>query len=231
MSEPVNGTNVMLYYHRVSDDTDVPFACARQCVLNITPSFTNVTNQSSAWYKEVKRDISEWGVSVDGLTILSNYSYLFLTDLEQARTTILIKFVVDNGADGLVIYAGNVYPGPFTLTGNYNEASVYSVQLVGTGAYNSTGTSVTPGGVVIEGGSVTRFEATVVTSGLTFVISATIGANVITQFDRGGSNVTKIIYSGSPVGNEVKFDTVTGTFTVAVGNEWVASEEVSGNFK
>ena len=231
MSQPVNGTNMMLYYHDVDTDTDIPFACARECAMTITPTFKDVTDYTSAFFKKVKPDIAEWGITVNGLIILSNYSYLFMTDLQLARTSILVKFVVDNGADGLVIYAGSVYMGQITLTGNYNSEGVYSAQLVGTGAWNSTGTQVTPTGIVVQGGTVTRFEATKSGTGTTIVISATIGASVITVFARGTAGTPKIIYTGSPTGDQILFTTSTGTFTAPSDNPFLDTEELWGNFK
>lgn len=230
MSNPVLGTNMMLYYHDVDTDTDIPFACAKNCVFSITPSFKDVTDYQSAFYKKVKPDIAEWGISGDGLVILSNYSYLYLTTLQQSRASIIVKFVIDNGTDGLVIYAGSVYIGQIQITGNYNEQGMYSFNLIGTGPWNSTGTQVTPTGIVVEGGSVTRFEYTVNSTGTVITISATIGANTIVQLDRGGSNVVELIFAGTPTGNQVLW-TSDGKFTVATGNEWLASEQLSGLFK
>lgn len=230
MSNPVKGKDMMLYYHDVATNTDIPFACSKNCTMNITPTFKDVTDYTSAFFKKVKPDIAEWSISVDGLIILSNYSYLFMTDLQLSRASILVKFVVDNGADGLVIYAGSVYMGPINLTGNFNEAGMYSVQLVGTGAYNSTGTQVTPTGVLIQGGVPTRFEGTSASESTTLVIASTIGASFILEFNRGGSNATQIIYSGTPTGQQIKFDTTTGTFSTATDNPFAAGEEISGDF-
>lgn len=230
MSNPVKGTDIMLYYHDVGTDTDIAFACAKNCALTITPTFKDVTDYTSAFFKKVKPDIAEWSVSVDGLIILQNYSYLFMTDLQQSRESILIKFVVDNGADGLVIYAGSVYIGGITLTGNFNEAGMYSTTLIGTGAYNSTGTQITPTGILVQGGVPTRFEGTSASESTSIVIASTIGASTILEFNRGGSNTTQIIYAGTPTGQQIKFDTTTGTFSTATDNPFAAGEEVSGDF-
>jgi len=227
----VNGTNVMLYYHDAENNKDIPFACAKNCAFTINPTFRDVTSAASAFFKQVIPDIAEWSISIDGLVTLSNYSYLFLTDLQQARTSILIKFVVDNGPDGLVIYSGMAYPGPFTLTGNYNDAAMYNVTMVGTGAYSSTGTTVTPTGVVISGGTVTRFEYTVPADSATITIAATIGASAIIAFDRGTANSPTIKYTGSATGDEVVFNTGGGTFTVATDTPFLAGEKISGSFK
>ena len=226
----VNGTNVMLYYHDEGTNTDIPFACAKNCAMSINPSFRDVTSATSAFAKQVIPDIYEWSVSIDGLVTLSNYGYLFLTDLITSRLSILIKFVVDNGPDGLVIYSGQAYPGQFTLTGNYNEAAMYQVTMMGTGAYNSTGTTITPSGVVIEGGTVTRFEYTVPSDGATITIAATIGASAITVFARGTAGEPTIKYTGSPTGDEIKFTTGTGTFEAASDTPFLAGEKISGSF-
>lgn len=230
MSKPVLGNDVVLYKHNVTENTDVPFACAAECSMTITPSFKDVTDYASAFFKKTKPDIAEWSVSIQGLIILSNYSFLFLTSLQLSRESILMKFVVDCGADGLVIYAGNCYVGTIQLAGNFNEVATYTAQLVGTGAYNSTGTQVTPTGILVSGATPTRFQGAAVSDSVDLVVTSTIGASRILEFNRGGSNTTQIIYSGTPVNNQIKFTTATGTFTASADNPFVATEEVSGDF-
>ncbi len=227
----VTGQDVQLYYHDSDTDTDIVFACARGCVMNINPNFKNVTDYASAFAVKNKRDSYSWGVSIDGLLTLENYSYLFLTDLIQSRESILIKFVVDNGAGGLVIYSGLVFPGPFTATGNHGEVATYSVQLVGTGPYNSTGTQVTPTGILVEGGSVTRFEYTVPVEGTSITVPGLIGASAITVFARGTAGEPTIIYAGTPAGDEIKFTTSTGSFTSGNDTPFLAGEKIWGNMK
>lgn len=231
MSLPVNGTDIMLYYHDVATDTDIPFACAKTSFFEISPTFKNVTDYASAFFIKQKPDIASWQMGVSGLVILSNYSYLFISDLITARTSILVKYVIDNGADGLVIYAGSCYPAQLRIDGNYNEAAIYTCTLVGTGAFNSTGTTVTPIGVVITGGTVTRFEYTVPADGVTITIGATIGASVITVFARGTAGEPTIIYTGSPTGDEVKFTSSTGVFEVGIDTPFLAGEKIWGNMK
>ncbi len=227
----VTGQDVQLYYHDVDTDTDIVFACARSCTMNINPNFKNVTDYASAWYQKVKRDLTTWGVNIEGLLTLENYSYLFLSNLEASRETILIKFVVDNGAGGLVIYSGLVYPGPMGFTANNNEIGTYSVQLIGTGPYSSTGTQVTPTGILVEGGSVARFEYTVPVDGTSITVPGLIGASVITIFARGTAGEPTIIYAGTPAGDEIKFTTSTGSFTSGNDTPFLAGEKIWGNYK
>lgn len=231
MSEPVNGTNIMLYYHDVDTDTDIPFACARTSSFEIQQTFKNVTSYTSAFFTQIKPDVCSWNMGVEGLTILSNYSYLFISDLILARTPILVKYVIDNGTDGLVIYAGSCYPNGLRVTGNYNEASVYSTTLLGTGAFNSTGTQVTPGGIVVEGGATLRYEKTVASENVTISVSELVGVAQVLTVDRGAANVTQIIYTGSPTGGQILVNLSAGTLTASADNPFLAGEEISGLYK
>lgn len=230
MSQPVNGTDILLYYHDTGTDTDIPFACGRINDFNINPTFKNVTDYTSAFFGKVKPDIISWSTGIEGIVILSNYSYLFITTLILARTPILIKYVVDNGSDGLVIYSGSCYPSEFKLSAPYNAEATYTTTLVGTGAFSQSGTQVTPGGIVISGGVPTRYQGASVSESTTLVISATIGCSAILEFNRGASNTTKIIYAGTPAGSEILFTIATGTFTAPSDNPFLAGEEVSGDF-
>lgn len=231
MSEPVNGTDVILYKHDDDTDTEIPFACARACSMTITPSFKDVTDYTSAFFRKVKPDIAEWNISIEGLVILSNYSFLFLTTLQLARTAILVKFVVNCGDDGLVIYSGNAYIGGITLTGNFNEISTYSAQLIGSGAYNQSGTQVTPGGIIVEGGVTSRYEYTVVSGNVTITVLELLGVTEVLTVDRGAANITQIIYGGTPTGNQILVSLAAGTLTTSADNPWLATEEVSGLYR
>jgi len=98
----------MLYWHRtdVEPEVDVAFACSTNCAFNVSVDQKEVTSQSSAWFREYKNDVATWTVTCDGLIILNGFSYLFMLEKQLSRTPIEIKFVVDNGADGLTIING-----------------------------------------------------------------------------------------------------------------------------
>ncbi len=100
----VIGNNVMLYWHRtdVDPEVDVAFACSTNCTFNVNVDQKEVTSQSSAWFREFKNDVASWSVTCDGLITLTGFSYLFMLDKQLTREPIEVKFVVDNGVDGLV---------------------------------------------------------------------------------------------------------------------------------
>ena len=145
MADNIQGKNIMLYYHEAPseeypDGRDIPFACSTNCTFNVQVGQKEVTSQTSAWYKEYKNDIASWSVNCDGIVTLDNYGYLFLLHQQQNRTPISIKFVVDNGVDGLVIISGICNLTSFQMNGPYKDIATYSVSLQGTGAYGTTGT-------------------------------------------------------------------------------------------
>ena len=211
MADKVQGKNIILYYHDTITNTDIPFACSTNCTFNVQVDQKEVTSQTSAWYKEYKNDIASWNISCDGIVTLDNYGYLFLLQQQQNRETILVKFVIDNGLDGLVIISGNCNLTNLQINGPFKDIATYSCSLQGTGAYGTSGTSITPGGVVIVGGSV--YDKQYVASGAETTITWTdmIGKTCL-YVSRGGVDVREIVSSGA-TGEQVAWNTTTGVLT------------------
>lgn len=209
----VIGKNVMLYYHRTEDDTDVAFACSTNCNFNVTVDQKEVTSQSSAWFREFKNDVATWSVTCDGLITLSGFSYLFMLDKQLAREPIEIKFVVDNGIDGLVIINGICNISSLSINAPYKDVATYNISLQGSGAYNTTGTQVDPEGVIIVGANPVKTKGYTASGGETSITFAdTIGYNCL-YVSRGGVDAQNILTSGVPTGDDVKFVSATGVLT------------------
>lgn len=211
MANKVDGKNIILYYHDTLTDTDIPFACSTNCVFNVQVNQKEVTSQTSAWYKEFKNDIASWTINCDGLVTLDNYGYLFLLQQQQNRETILVKFVIDNGIDGLVIISGNCNLTNLQINGPFKDIATYACSLQGTGAYGTSGTSITPGGTVIVGGTV--YDKQYVAAGAETTITWTdmIGKTCL-YVSRGGVDVREIVGSGA-TGEQVAWNSVTGVLT------------------
>jgi predicted secreted protein len=223
----VIGSNIVLYYHDESLGTDIPFACATSCAFDVQTNMKEVTNQLSAWYQQFKVDTSSWSISCDGLIILDNYSYLYMLQMQQNRTQILIKFVIDNGtAGGLVIINGSANLASLTINGPYDALGTYSAKLQGTGGYSTTGTQVTPGGIVISGTNVIVLQWAA-NGGETYHTFPTGIATTLIYGSRGGTTFAPIIYAGSPVSpNGCVWNVSTGTLTVPSDNPFVDGELV-----
>ena len=218
MADKVIGKNIMLYKYDAETETDIPFACSTNATFTVNVDQKEVTSQSSAWYREYRNDIANWQVNCDGLVTLDGYGYLFLLEQQQARETILVKFVIDNGDDGLVIISGNCNLTSLTINAPYKDIATYSVTLQGSGAYGTSGTSISPSGVVIIGGSVYSKGYTATGGETTITWTDLIGKTCL-YVSRGGIDVQNIIVSGTPIDEEVKWNSTTGvlTFSRALG--------------
>jgi hypothetical protein len=216
----------MTFYTQGSNDasaittipTTIPFGAATNCSFEVSVDQKEVTSQSSAWFKEFKNDVASWTINADGFVALSDYSYLFLANLQLTREPILIKFQVDNdngdgsGTLGYSIFTGTANLSSLSLSAGVEAASTYSVSLQGSGAYNITGTQVTPGGVVIETSNVIMYQYTATGGETTVTFAAAIGG-ICLSVTRGGMEVRTIQTSGVPTGDNVTFNASTGVVT------------------
>ena len=211
----VIGNNVMLYWHRtdVDPEVDVAFACSTNCTFSVNVDQKEVTSQSSAWFREYKNDVATWNVTCDGLITLTGFSYLFMLEKQLAREPIEIKFVVDNGVDGLTIINGTCNISSLAINAPVRDVATYNVSLQGTGAYNTTGTEVDPSGVIIVGANPVKTKGYTAAGGETSITwTDTIGYNCL-YVSRGGIDVQGIIATGTPIDEEVKFVSATGILT------------------
>ena len=191
---------------------DVPFACSTNATFSVNVDQKEVTSQTSAWYREYKNDIASWTLSCDGLVTLSGYNYLFLLNQQQSRSSIVTKFAIDNEADGLVIISGTCNLTSLSINAPYKDIATYSVSLQGSGAYSTSGTSISPSGIVIIGGSVYTQGTTAAGGETTITYSAMVGKSCL-YVSRGGIDVQNIITSGTPIDEDVKWNTLTGVLT------------------
>jgi len=197
----------------------IPFGAATNCSFEVSVDQVEVTSASSAWFKEYKNDVASWTINADGFVALSDYSYLFLANLQLTRQPILIKFQVDNdngdgsGTLGYSIFTGTANLSSLSISAGVEAASTYSVSLQGSGAYTLTGTQVTPGGaVVIETSNVIMYQYTASGGETTVTFVGAIGGTCL-SVTRGGMEVRTIQTSGAPTGDNVTFNGTTGVVT------------------
>jgi predicted secreted protein len=227
----VIGNNVMLYWHRtdVDPEVDVAFACSTNCAFNVSVDQKEVTSQSSAWFREFKNDVATWSVTCDGLIILSGFSYLFMLEKQIAREPIEIKFVVDNGVDGLVIINGICNITSLAINAPMRDVATYNVSLQGSGAYNITGTQVDPSGVIIVGANPVKTKGYTASGGETSITFADTIGYACLYVSRGGVDAQNILTTGVPTGDDVKFVSATGVLTF--GRALAAGEYIRGLFQ
>lgn len=211
----VIGNNVMLYWHNTSVDpeVDVAFACSTTCAFSVSVDQKEVTSQTSAWFREYKNDVATWSVTCDGLITLTGFSYLFMLEKQLTREPIEIKFVVDNGVDGLTIINGTCNISSLAINAPQKDVATYNVSLQGTGAYNTTGTEVNPEGVIIVGANPVLTKGYTAAGGETTVTFADAIGYACLYVSRGGIDAQNILTSGTPTGDNVKFISSTGVIT------------------
>jgi predicted secreted protein len=227
----VIGNNVMLYWHRtdVDPEVDVAFACSTNCTFNVNVDQKEVTSQSSAWFREYKNDVATWTVTCDGLIILSGFSYLFMLEKQLSRTPIEIKFVVDNGVDGLTIINGICNISSLSINAPQKDVATYNVSLQGSGPYNTTGTEVDPSGVIIVGANPVKTKGYTASGGETSITFADTIGYACLYVSRGGVDAQNILTTGVPTGDDVKFVSATGVLTF--GRALAAGEYIRGLFQ
>jgi len=227
----VIGNNVMLYWHRtdVDPEVDVAFACSTTCTFSVNIDQKEVTSQTSAWFREYKNDVATWNVTCDGLITLTGFSYLFMLDKQLAREPIEIKFVVDNGVDGLVIINGICNISSLAINAPQKDVATYNVSLQGSGAYNTTGTQVDPSGVIIVGSNPVKTKGYTAAGGETTVTFADTIGYACLYVSRGGVDAQNILISGVPTGDDVKFISATGVLTFS--RPLAAGEYIRGLFQ
>jgi len=218
MADNVQGNNIMLYYHEPPSEAypegrDIPFSCSTNCTFSVSVDQKEVTSQTSAWYREYKNDTASWSVTCDGLITLDGYGYLFLLEQQQARTTILVKFVIDNGVDGLVVISGDSNLTSLQINAPYKDIATYSVSLQGTGAYGTTGTTINPSGTIIVAGGAVYTKGFVAAGGETTITYVDMIGKACLYVSRGGIDVQEILLSGTAVDEQVKWNSTTGVLT------------------
>lgn len=232
MADKVNGKNIMLYYYEAPSETypegrDIPFACSTNCTFNVQVGQKEVTSQTSAWYREYKIDIASWTINCDGVVTLNGYNYLNFLDIQKNRTPINIKFVIDNGTDGLVIIGGTTNLVNFQINGPWKDIATYSVSLQGTGEYSTSGTNINPSGTIIANGSVYNKQYVAAGGETTITWTDMIGKTCL-YVSRGGVDVREIVAT-TPTGEQVRWNSLTGVLTFARALE--SDEFVRGLFQ
>jgi predicted secreted protein len=218
MADKVQGNNIILYYFEPPSEAypagrDIAFSCSTNCTFSVSVDQKEVTSQTSAWYREFKNDIATWSVTCDGLITLDGYGYLFLLEQQQDRTTILVKFVIDNGVDGLVVISGDCNLTSLQINAPYKDIATYSVSLQGTGAYATTGTTINPSGTVIVAGGAVYTKGTVAAGGETTITYGDMIGKACLYVSRGGIDVQDILTTGTAVDEQVKWNSTTGILT------------------
>jgi predicted secreted protein len=212
-----------------------PFGASTNCTFNTSVDQVEITTLATGSYKEYIGSQINWDVSVDGLIALSGYSYLSLLSKLQNKQSIEVRFSIDNdNADGTDTYGYSVIAGTcnivsLDINGPMENASSYSANLQGTGAYSITGTQVIDGGSTISTSSVNSFSYTAAGGETSVTFAGAIGSACI-SVTRGGVEVRLIATSGVPTDENVSFNSATGVITFATARPLESDEFIRAIF-
>ena len=208
-----------------------PFGASTNCTFSTSVDQNEITTYASNSYKEYIGSQINWDVSVDGLIALSGYSYLSLLSKLQNKQSIEVRFSIDNdNGDGSNTYGYSIIAGTcnivsLDINGPMENASSYSANLQGTGAYSITGTQVIDGGSTISTSSVNSFSYIAAGGETSVTFAGAIGATCI-SVTRGGVEVRAIATSGTPTDENVSFNSATGVLTFATARPLEVDEFV-----
>jgi predicted secreted protein len=232
-------TNQITLYTQSSNPAEVtttiplgtPFGASTNCTFNTSVDQVEITTLATGSYKEYIGSQINWDVSVDGLIALSGYSYLSLLSKLQNKQSIEVRFSIDNdNGDGTDTYGYSIIAGTcniisLDINGPMENASSYSANLQGTGAYSITGTQVIDGGSTISTSSVNSYSYTAAGGETSVTFAGAIGATCI-SVTRGGVEVRAIATSGTPTDENVSFNSATGVLTFATARPLEVDEFV-----
>ena len=221
MANPVNGTNITLWKQDATYGY-IPFACGRSCSFQSNLSLKDVTNYQSNYWQEYKADMLSWNMSVEGLVINSNYSYIRQLNDQRNRESFYISFMIDNGED-FAIYSGYAFFTNISIEGSYDNMATVNASLQGSGSYTVSATPIIPN----PGGNEMTYKTyyNCVGGETSFIVTDLIGCNDLLYASRGGIDQTGgIIQTGTPTGGQVKIDRTTGTISIDVNNPCYPNE-------
>lgn len=211
MSTFIHGKELRLY--KVSSGFgNQEVGCSTDCEIDMATDMREVTNYQSAKFKEFKPNTNQWNVSTSGLITIGSYDYAAMVRDWVAQTPITLIFNIDGGALGSTQLTGTAYINAVKLAGSNGAVATYAISFMGSGILNVTSTIIPPS----TSNDVTRFEYTAVGGELSVTDAVLLNKNAVVSVLRGGTDIGNIKISGTPIGEEKKYVSATGTVSWAV---------------
>lgn len=195
------------------------YVCATGIELSVNTELieTSVTGAGKwATYAPTKNSFT---VSLSGAVSLNETGMLTLPDLRQkqiAQETLLVRYQRTDEGGNIYTDELNFFITNSTDTGPFDGLNTFTIQGQGTGAITQIFTPIVP----IPGGSgiVYRYEFTCTAGQITLTDSILVGKTIL-EFNMDGLGAGKIITSGTPLGQEVKYTSSSGQFNWAIPAE------------
>ena len=195
-----------------------PFVCARSGNISVDTDTIETTVTGSGNWKTFRPTVHGFSAEVDGIISLNVSGSMSLPELQYLQFTkakILCRFTVTSLLGDIYTKEAYFYITNTTDTGSFDGIATFSMALQGTGAITQIYTNPDP---IIQGTMYrypTMGNTAPATTGAYTWSTGLINKNVINVV-KDGRGSSDIILSGTPVGNEVLYDSATGDFTWAI---------------
>lgn len=193
------------------------YACARSGNFNLNTGMIESTGPGDGDYTTFLPTVHDFTAQLDGVVSLNEASDLTaagLLGLQLAKTKILCRFNQTSQDGNTYLKQGYFYISSYTDTASFDGVATFSVTLRGTGPLTIIFTPPPP-----NNGEVFRYpamgETAPATPGAYTWSTGIIDKNII-EVVKDGRGQSDIILTGTPVGNEVLYDSTTGDFTWAI---------------
>lgn len=195
-----------------------PVVCARSGSISIDTDTIETTVTGAGNWKTFRATVNSATATLDGVISLAVSGSISLPELQAlqfAKTKMQWDFTVTDIAGNVYTKRGYFYITNSTDTGAFDGIATFSLALLLTGAITQIYTNPDP---IIQG-TMYRYPAmgntAPATTGAYTWSTGLINKNVINVV-KDGRGSSDIILSGTPVGNEVLYDSTTGDFTWAL---------------
>jgi hypothetical protein len=212
----VKGENVVCYIF----DSGVwkLYVCATTAELNVNTDFIETSVSGSGLWATFSPTKNSFTLTLSGVVSLNETGSLALPDLRQkqiSQQTLLMRF--QRTDEGGAIYTDELsfFITNSTDSGSFDGVNIFNISGQGTGPITQIFTPTVP--VPIGAGLVYRYDYTATANETGFTDSGLIGKTILEVNTDGVGN--QVIFSGTPVGSEVKYISSTGQFIWAIPME------------
>ncbi len=195
-----------------------PYVCSRSGNISIDTDTIETSSTGTGDYKTFRPTVHSFTASFDGLISLGVSGSLTLPELQAlqlAKTKLLCRFQETSESKDIYTKEAYFYITNSTDTGSFDGVGTFQVTMRGTGAITLVFTILPP---IIQG-KVYRYPAAGSTApatvgSLTFLATGLGNKDILSVFKDGMAR-NNIITSGTPVNQEVLYETVgaDGLFT------------------
>lgn len=206
-----------------------PYVCAKSCELNVSTDFLETSISGTGLFRTFLPTANSFTGSMDGIVdLFDDGSVLTLPSLrtkQLAQEVFLLRFTRSNSDSEYYTDEAMFFITNSTDSGSYDGINIFSISLQGTGVL--TQLIIAPPNYPPDCVIPIRWEYTGIGGETIFIADGSGGTDDIRNktiliADKDGTSF-KVIFSGTPLGKEVRYTALTGQFEWGI--QWEPNEE------